>query len=132
MGEGGAAFTDVEFHFLASIGHGRLVTIGPDGAPQVHPTAFAVDADSGSLEISGSQLRDSQKYRNVRRDPRVSLTVEDPSHPLRGFDDRDGRGVEIHGFAELSERSGVDIILIHPVRLELWNVQDIGHRSRFT
>jgi len=36
----------------------------------------------------------------------VSLVVDDPSLPLRGFDELSGRGLEIHGIAELAEMSG--------------------------
>ena len=124
-------FTDAEFRFLDSLRHGRLVTIGPGDSPQIHPVPFVVYAASGSIEVGGARLRDTQKYRNVRRDPRVSLIVDDPSLPLRGFDELSGRGVEIHGFAELAERSGSDIIRIRAVRVDDWNLEDIGHHSRF-
>jgi pyridoxamine 5'-phosphate oxidase family protein len=124
-------FTDTELRFLESLQQGRLVTIGPDGAPQIHPVAFVVDRGYGSVDISSVRLRESQKYRNVRRDPRVSLIVDDPSLPLRGFDELTGRGVEIHGFAELAAISGADVIRVRPVRLDSWNLGDAGHQSRF-
>ena len=124
-------FTDSELRFLESLRQGRLVTIGPDDAPQIHPVTFVVNSDLGSVDISSARLRDSQKYRNVRRDPRVSLVVDDPSLPLRGFDELSGRGLEIHGMAELAEKSGADVIRIRPVRLDRWNLGDAGHHSRF-
>ena len=122
-------FTDTEMRFLESHQQGRLVTIGTDGAPQIHPVAFVVDGGYGSVDVISQ--RESQKYRNVRRDPRVSLSVDDPSLPLRGFDELTGRGVEIHGFAELAEISGTDVIRVRPVRLDSWNLGGSGHRSRF-
>jgi pyridoxamine 5'-phosphate oxidase family protein len=122
-------FTDTEMRFLESHQQGRLVTIGTDGAPQVHPVTFVVDGGYGSVDVISQ--RESQKYRNVRRDPRVSLSVDDPSLPLRGFDELTGRGVEIHGFAELAEISGTDVIRVRPVRLDSWNLGGSGHRSRF-
>jgi pyridoxamine 5'-phosphate oxidase family protein len=125
-------FTDSECRFLESVGSGRLVTLGRDDAPQIHPVPFVLDRVNGSIEISGARLRDSRKYRNVRRDPRVSLVVDDPSLPLRGFDELTGRGVEIHGVATLAERSGLDVICIRPVRVDRWNLEDAkGHQSRF-
>jgi pyridoxamine 5'-phosphate oxidase family protein len=115
--------------FLESHQQGRLVTIGPDGAPQIHPVTFVVDSGYGSVDIIS--VRESQKYRNVRHDPRVSLSVDDPSLPLRGFDEPTGRGVEIHGFAELAEISGAEVIRVRPVRLDSWNLGGSGHQSRF-
>jgi pyridoxamine 5'-phosphate oxidase family protein len=129
--EDSPVFTDTELRFLESLRQGRLVTIGPDDAPQIHPVTFVVNSDLGSVDIGGARLRESQKYRNVRRDPRVSLVVDDPSLPLRGFDELSGRGLEIHGMAELAERSGADVICIRPVRLDRWNLGDAGHQSRF-
>lgn len=122
-------FTDTEMRFLESHQQGRLVTIGTDGSPQIHPVTFVVDGGYGSVDVISQ--RESQKYRNVRRDPRVSLSVDDPSLPLRGFDELTGRGVEIHGFAELAEISGTDVIRVRPVRLDSWNLGGSGHRSRF-
>ncbi|MDT5067914.1 MAG: pyridoxamine 5-phosphate oxidase family protein [Mycobacterium sp.] len=124
-----AVFTDTELRFLESCRQGRLVTIGPDGAPQIHPVTFVIDGGYGSVDITSG--RESQKYRNLRRDPRVSLSVDDPSLPLRGFDEPTGRGVEIHGFAELVEISGADVIRVRPVRLESWNLGGSGHHTRF-
>jgi pyridoxamine 5'-phosphate oxidase family protein len=124
-------FTDRELRFLESLQQGRLVTIGPDDAPQIHPVTFVVNSDLGSVDISSTRLRESQKYRNVRRDPRVSLIADDPSLPLQGFDEPTGRGVEIHGFAELAAISGADVIRVRPVRLDSWNLGGSGHQSRF-
>ena len=128
-------FTDAELAFLDSVRHGRLTTIGRDGTPQIHPVSFVVDALVGTLEIGSRRLRDTDKYRNVRRDPRVTLVVDDPALPLRGsteLDEFDARAVEIHGFAELVERSGIDVLRIRPVRIEAWNLDDLGHHGRFT
>ncbi|MDT5200506.1 MAG: pyridoxamine 5-phosphate oxidase family protein [Mycobacterium sp.] len=124
-------FTDTELRFLESRQQGRLATIGPDDAPQIHPVTFFVNSDLGSVDISSARLRESQKYRNVRRDPRVSLVVDDPSLPLRGFDEPSGRGLEVHGIAELAEISGADVIRVRPVRLDSWNLEGSGYRSRF-
>jgi PPOX class probable F420-dependent enzyme len=54
----------------AALGH--LVTINPDGSPQVSCVWVGLDGD----EIVSGHLRDQQKLRNVRRDPRVVLSIE--------------------------------------------------------
>lgn len=52
---------------------GHLVTLNADGSPQVSCVWIGVEADelvSGHLRVT------QQKVRNVRRDPRVSLSFE--------------------------------------------------------
>jgi pyridoxamine 5'-phosphate oxidase family protein len=123
--------TDAEYRYLAARGCGRLASIGPDGAPQVHPVPFVVDLGSDCIDIRGPRLRESQKYRNIRRDPRVCLMVDDEA-TAGGAADR--RGLEIRGTAELCESGagyGSDIIRIRPVRVEVWNVGASGHHCRF-
>jgi pyridoxamine 5'-phosphate oxidase family protein len=38
-------FTSSELAYLTTRSLGRLATIGPDGAPQVHPVAYWYDPD---------------------------------------------------------------------------------------
>jgi PPOX class probable F420-dependent enzyme len=55
----------------------HLVTINPDGSPQV--TIVWVGLDGNDIIIG--KLMVDQKVRNLRRDPRVSLSIEaDGSH----------------------------------------------------
>ena len=131
-------FTDAEYRYLTVHRRGRLATMGPGDAPQVHPVPFIIDGDTGYIEIGGRHLRDSQKYRNIRRDPRVSLVVDDDASPPLQLNEQGGRGIEIRGMAEVSETTrpmapgfGADIIRIRPVRIDAWNLDDPGHRGRF-
>lgn len=126
-------FSEAESRFLDENTRGRLSTIGADGDPQIHPVLFIADARTGTVDVvGGAGLRDSQKYRNIRRDPRATLTVDDPALPLGGTDDRRiGRGLVVHGLAEAIESRGFDVIRIRAVRVDEWNVDSCGHRSRF-
>jgi PPOX class probable F420-dependent enzyme len=54
-------------------------TIGPRGEPQTTPLWF-LHAD-GAVRINLVEGR--QKLRNLRRDPRISLVVVDPTRPTR-------------------------------------------------
>ncbi|WP_375387502.1 PPOX class F420-dependent oxidoreductase [uncultured Amnibacterium sp.] len=54
-----------------------LATTMPDGSPQV--TQVWVDTDGTDVVIN--TVEGHQKLRNVRRDPRVALTVSDPARP---------------------------------------------------
>jgi PPOX class probable F420-dependent enzyme len=56
-----------------------LATTMPDGSPQV--TQVWVDTDGADVVIN--TVEGHQKLRNVRRDPRVALTVSDPARPSR-------------------------------------------------
>jgi len=131
-------FTEVEYQYLTSHPLGRLASIGPDGEPQVHPVAFVVDPVSGCIEIGGPLLHETQKFRNIRRDPRVSLVVDDQAPEPVGPGGQTGRGLEIRGAAELSQRGqplasgfGTDIIRIRPARIVAWNLERPGYSSRF-
>jgi PPOX class probable F420-dependent enzyme len=50
----------------------HLVTLDPDGSPQLSAVWIGLDGD----EIVSGHLGERQKLRNVRRDPRVALSIE--------------------------------------------------------
>lgn len=56
-----------------------LATLMPDGSPQVTPVWFSRDGD----DILVNSARGRAKDRNMRRDPRVALTIVDPDNPYR-------------------------------------------------
>ena len=60
--------------FLRAHHRAVLATTRRDGSPQLSPVAVGVDAD-GLIVISSRET--AVKIRNLRRDPRVSLTVLD-------------------------------------------------------
>ncbi len=59
--------------------HCQLATIMPDGSPLI--AQVWVDTDGEHILINTT--RDSQKVRNVRRDPRVAVNVVDPTNQWR-------------------------------------------------
>jgi PPOX class probable F420-dependent enzyme len=50
----------------------HLVTLNRDGSPQVSVVWVGLDGD----DVVSAHLREQQKLRNVRRDPRVTLSLE--------------------------------------------------------
>jgi PPOX class probable F420-dependent enzyme len=67
----------------AAVASGRLVhlaTISPDGTPQVTCVYVGWDGD----QIVAGHLADHVKLQNIRRDPRVTLSVE-ADVPFEGF-----------------------------------------------
>ncbi|MEN3264956.1 PPOX class F420-dependent oxidoreductase [Pseudonocardia sp.] len=120
-------FTPAELAYLRGQRLARLATIGPDGAPQVRPVGFRVDAENGTVDIPGLQNPSTQKWRNVVRDGRVALVVDDVvPEPWRP------RALEIRGTAEAlpdvmpagfpGVRPGV--IRIHPERILVFGLDD--------
>ncbi len=56
-------------------------TVMPDGAPQSTPVW--IDYDSGANRVLVNTARGRRKERNVRRDPKVSLSMTAPDDPYR-------------------------------------------------
>ncbi len=69
---------------------GNLGTLMQDGSPQVTPVW--VDFDGNYVRINSAKGR--VKDKNIRRDPRVSISLQDPANPYRYLEVR-GRVVEI-------------------------------------
>jgi PPOX class probable F420-dependent enzyme len=67
----------------------NLGTLNPDGSPQVTPVW--VDYDGKHVRVNSARGR--QKDKNIARDPRVSLSIQDPENPYRYVEIR-GRVVE--------------------------------------
>lgn len=72
-----------------------LCSIGNDGVPHPMPMWFGVESDGAIVMTTFAK---SQKVRNMERDPRVSLLVEDGEVYSKL------RGVVIYGRAELDSR----------------------------
>lgn len=69
----------------------HVATIGPHGEPQSTPVWFLWDGQ----RVRITQVEGQQKLRNLRRDPRVALSMAAPNNP--------GRNLEIRGRVEREE-----------------------------
>ena len=88
----------------AAVASGRLVhlvTLNPDGSPQVTCVYAGWDGD----EIVTGHLADHLKLRNIRRDPRVTLSVESDLE-VDGFSPY----VVIKGTARVEEGGAVPLL----------------------
>jgi PPOX class probable F420-dependent enzyme len=81
----------------------HLVTLNPDGTPQVTVVWVGLDGD----EIVAAHLNPrQQKLRNLRRDPRVALSIETDvtnSFGLREY-------LVVHGRARLTEGGAAELL----------------------
>jgi PPOX class probable F420-dependent enzyme len=60
---------------------GTLVTINADGSPQATVVWFALESTPDGDELVSAHLAEYQKTRNIRRDPRVAVTILSTKHP---------------------------------------------------
>lgn len=106
MTESETALTEQLRALVASGPLAHVVTLNADGSAQVSVVWIGVEGD----EIVSGHMDDRQKLRNVRRDPRVVISLESPSPPgtfLADYAVLHGSGrVTDGGAAELLRRLG--------------------------
>ena len=105
----------------------QLATLMPDGSPQVTPVW--IDYDGTYLLVNSAKGR--QKDLNMRRDPRVAVSIQDPEDPYRylqvrgtvevitqeGADEHiDGRAKHYLGLEEYPHREEGEIRVIYKIR----------------
>jgi PPOX class probable F420-dependent enzyme len=100
----------------ALIGDGvdaTLVTLNPDGSPQVTLVWVALRSTPDGDELVTAHLAEHKKVRNIRRDPRVALTIVasgDVGKNLRSY-------LAIEGTARIEEGGAPE--LLHELSAEL-------------
>jgi pyridoxamine 5'-phosphate oxidase family protein len=123
-----SAFRDSEIEYLRSQGLARLATVGPDGQPHVVPVTFNFNADEDAVDVGGVDFGNTKKWRDARRNPRVTFLLDDVLP-----DPRRARAIEVRGRAEAHERGGATIhprfptfaeefLRIRPTRIVSWGL----------
>jgi PPOX class probable F420-dependent enzyme len=87
---------------LASDGLAHLVTLNPDGSPQVSCVWVGLEGD----EIVCAHLGRFQKVKNIERDPRVTLSVEAPGENAIGMK----HYLVVHGKARITEGGAPELL----------------------
>jgi len=80
----------------------HLVTLNRDGSPQVSVVWVGLDGD----DLVTGHLREQQKLRNVRRDPRVALTLETQVTNSLGLREY----LVVHGRAAIEEGGAPELL----------------------
>ena len=70
-------FTDIELAYLKAQRIGRLATVQPNGTVQVNPVSFFYNTELNTIDIGGSNMATSQKFRNVHANGKIALVVDD-------------------------------------------------------
>ncbi|HEX3839625.1 MAG TPA: PPOX class F420-dependent oxidoreductase [Acidimicrobiales bacterium] len=80
----------------------HLVTLEPDGRPQVSLVWVGLDGD----EVVAAHLPEHRKIRNMRREPSVALSIEAGTRNSIGLDEY----VVIHGRARITEGGAPELL----------------------
>ena len=84
------SLTEKQKKFLTDKTFGHIATLNKDGSPQVSPVWL--DYDGTHVIVNSEQTR--RKVRNLKRDPRVSISIQDAANPYAYIEIR-GKAVEI-------------------------------------
>ncbi|MFI5860675.1 PPOX class F420-dependent oxidoreductase [Streptomyces sp. NPDC051546] len=122
--KGFTGFSEAELAYLRSQHLGRLATVDPAGQPQANPVGF-FPQDDGTLLVGGLAMGTTKKWRNLTRNPLLSLVVDD----LVSTRPWTVRGIEIRGHAtlevgphSLGPHFSPEVIRIHPHRVLAWGL----------
>jgi pyridoxamine 5'-phosphate oxidase family protein len=96
---------------------GRIATVGADGTPHVVPVAWIYNAARDAIEIGGSNLERTKKFRDVARTGRAAIVIDD----LESVDPWHPRAVEVRGAGEAIALP-TPLIRIHPERIVSWGL----------
>ena len=111
-------FTESELGYLTGGRQlGRLATVGADGTPHVVPVGWIYNAATETIDIGGSELERSKKFRDVAASGRAAIVVDD----VASTDPWRPRAVEIRGRAEAITLP-TPLIRIHPERIVSWGL----------
>jgi pyridoxamine 5'-phosphate oxidase family protein len=128
-----SVFTEAERDYLSSARLGRIATVGPDGQPHVVPVTFTFNAAEDAIDVGGIDFGASKKWRDGRRNPRVTFLVDESWG-------KGAKAIEIRGSAEAHETGGETInprfpnfkpefLRIRPRRIVAWGVEPAGEGS---
>ena len=124
-------FTPAEIEYLKSQRLGRLATVNAAGEPHVVPVGFRYNAELDTIDIGGLNITQSKKFRDVSRNGRAALVVDDVLPPWQP------RGIEVRGRAEIVATGGQEIvpsfvpeiIRVFPTRIISWGLEGDAYHS---
>ncbi|MBA3874549.1 MAG: PPOX class F420-dependent oxidoreductase [Anaerolineae bacterium] len=117
-------FTPKEIEYLSTQKMGRLATLSSDGAPNNLPVMYRYNPDLDTIDIGGLNISETKKFRNVRRDGRVSFVVDDVQPPweVRGGEIRGVAQTVDEGSSYLPDNFDPHLIRIKPTQIISWGI----------
>lgn len=134
-----AMFSEKEKEYLGSQRLARIATASSTGGsiqPDVAPVGF--DFDGEYFYVGGMNLLKSTKYRNVLKNGRVAIVVDD----LKSVSPWEPRGIRVYGTADIVTRQGgymqqtghpsPTYIRIKPLKKWSWGIDEpVFQQGRF-
>jgi pyridoxamine 5'-phosphate oxidase family protein len=122
-----SVFTEAELAKLRAGRLGRIATVGADGQPHVVPLTYTFNEAEDAVDVGGFGFGSSKKWRDARRDPRVTFLLDE-------FGGGTGYGIELRCRAEAHETGGETInprfpgfdpqfLRLRPHRIVTWGVE---------
>ena len=112
---------------LARIGTAAASSTGGSIQPDVVPVGFDFDGDY--FYVSGMNLIKSTKYKNVQKNPKVALVIDD----LNSVNPWEPRGIRVYGIADVVTRQdgymqqtdhpSATYIRIKPLKKWSWGIE---------
>jgi PPOX class probable F420-dependent enzyme len=87
---------------LESAALAHLVTLNPDGSPQVTVVWVGLDGD----EIVAAHLPEHRKVRNIRNDSRVAVSIETSTRDALGLNEY----LVVYGTARITEGGAAELL----------------------
>ena len=114
-----SVFREAELRYLAGGRQlARHATVGAAGTPHVGPVAFIYNAVRDTIDVGGSELTETKKFRDVARTGRAAIVIDD----LASTDPWRPRGIEVRGRGEAIALP-TPLIRIHPERIVTWGLE---------
>ena len=108
-----STFSDKQLAFLRDGPKlARLATVDAAGDPHVVPTGWSYNTQHNSIDIAGTDLEHTQKYRNVARSGRAAVVIDDVLPPWRP------RAVLVRGRAQALDGR----IRVHVDKVVSWGI----------
>jgi PPOX class probable F420-dependent enzyme len=98
---------DAAREFIGDGVDATLITLNPDGSPQVSVVWVALRSTADGDELVTAHLAEHKKVRNIRRDPRVAVTIVqagDVKRELRHY-------LSIEGTAHIEEGGAPELLV---------------------
>ena len=119
-----SVFTQAELEYLQSKRIGRVATSNAKGDLHVVPLRFKYNAQLDVIDLLGSDVGGTKKYRDVETTGRAAFVVDDiEDHKPRGIEIRGRAEAHAEGGGELVEGVGPTFIRLIPSRVATWGIE---------